>query len=307
MDDYNFEDRDQLVEDLLKILEQGSVNDVKIKLRDGEISANKDFLMGRSDYFKTMFNSKFKEGETNTVDMSHSSKIIMEKIIKFLFTGAVIFDDLTLPQLLEMSHLSKMLLLDKFQEEVNDFIQNDKIQDGREDVKILPDLISAMKYADQYNLEDINENIKKEIFCGLKVIPGDVNCSDCFKKLPFKFIKEIFLFDGRRMNRLFLPTTKQKFDCFVMWLSNNEIEEEEEAEIVESFQSEDFTINELLTDVRKSRLYQDITIDERVLELLQEKRNKLQLKERLLNDKGNKHCEVLVSCSDWEDWIDFRG
>ena len=21
--------------------------------------------------------------------------------------------------------------------------------------------------------------------------------------------------------------------------------------------------------------------------------------------KNNKHCEVLVSCSDWEDWIDF--
>ena len=44
MEKYNFEDREQLVEDLLQILEQGSLNDVKIKLSDGDIIANKDIL-----------------------------------------------------------------------------------------------------------------------------------------------------------------------------------------------------------------------------------------------------------------------
>jgi hypothetical protein len=42
MDKFKFSDRDTLVEDLLKMLERGSNNDVKIKLRDGEIVANKD-------------------------------------------------------------------------------------------------------------------------------------------------------------------------------------------------------------------------------------------------------------------------
>ena len=143
MEKYNFEDREQLVEDLLQILEQGSLNDVKIKLSDGEIIANKDILMARSDYFKTMFsNDKFKEGETNTVDMSHSSKVIMEKIIKFLFTGAVIFDDLSLAQLLELSQLSKMLLLEKFQDKVNDYVQSDRIIGSGGNVHFLPGLIS---------------------------------------------------------------------------------------------------------------------------------------------------------------------
>ena len=46
--DYSFEDRDSLVEDLLRMLERGSLNDRKVKLSDEEITANKDMLMARS-------------------------------------------------------------------------------------------------------------------------------------------------------------------------------------------------------------------------------------------------------------------
>merc|ERR1719480_439092 len=104
-----FDDRDMLIKDLLNMLEQGSLNDVKIKLSDGEIVANKDILIARSDYFASMFgnNNKFIEGETGSVDMSHyCSKAVMEKIIKFLFSGRVYFGDLSLIQLLDLSHVS---------------------------------------------------------------------------------------------------------------------------------------------------------------------------------------------------------
>ena len=75
MEKYNFEDRKWFDEEILKMLERGSSNDVKIKLNDGEINANKDILIARSDYFATMFsNDKFIEGETNTVDMGHCRK-----------------------------------------------------------------------------------------------------------------------------------------------------------------------------------------------------------------------------------------
>ena len=88
--------RDKLHDDLIRMMEQGSLNDVKIKLSDGEIAANKDILMARSDYFANMFsNNKFIEGETGSVDMSHCSKAIMEKIIKFLFSGTIIFKGLS--------------------------------------------------------------------------------------------------------------------------------------------------------------------------------------------------------------------
>ena len=56
------DDNEEFVEDILKMVQAGSLNDVKIRLSDGEIVANKDILMARSVYFKTMFNnSKFIE------------------------------------------------------------------------------------------------------------------------------------------------------------------------------------------------------------------------------------------------------
>ena len=119
-DEYDFDDRNKLAEDILKMLERGSPNDVKIKLSDGEILANKDILMARSDYFATMFsNNKFIEGETNAVDMTHCSKAVMEMIVKFLFSGTVMFGDLSLNELLELSHMSRMMLLSNFQDEVD--------------------------------------------------------------------------------------------------------------------------------------------------------------------------------------------
>ena len=53
------------------MLQRGSTNDVKIRLSDGEIVANKDILMARSEYFATMFsNNKYVEGETSLVNVA---------------------------------------------------------------------------------------------------------------------------------------------------------------------------------------------------------------------------------------------
>ena len=163
----SFQDRDSLVEDLLKLLDQGSLNNVMIKL--SEITANKDILMVRSEYFATMFsNKRFIEGETSSVDMSHSSKAVMEKIIKYLFSGSVKFDNLSLAQLLELSHISEMMLLSKFKDKVDEYIKYDIIPGSGKDVKFLPELISGVKIADKYNLSSIRGGIEFEVHFNLK-------------------------------------------------------------------------------------------------------------------------------------------
>ena len=96
---------DKFKSDIVKMMTKGTSNDVKIVLEDGEIHANKDVLCARSDYFATMLSNeevKFMEAETKTVDMGYCSKIIMEKIIKYLFSGDMTLHDLSLPDLLKM-------------------------------------------------------------------------------------------------------------------------------------------------------------------------------------------------------------
>ena len=123
-----FKDRDMFVEDIVKILERGSLNDAKIKLSDGEIVANKDILMARSEYFATMFsNNKFVEGETSSVDMSYFRKAVMEKIINFLFSGEMTITQMALEQLLELTHATDMMLLTKLKEKVEDYVKNEVI------------------------------------------------------------------------------------------------------------------------------------------------------------------------------------
>ena len=273
MEKINFEDKNKLNEDILRMFYQGSLNDVKIRLSDGDINANKDILIVRSEYFSTMFkNSNFIEGETNSVDMSHCSKVVMEKIIKFFFSGEVTFIDLCLAQLLELSRMSEMMLLVEFKEEVDDYIIKGILPNSGDDAYFLPELISGLKLANQYNLVVIKETILGEIYSGLKGVPiisNNVKESESFETLEFSLIKDIFLF-GSENDISREPSAIECLNAFMHWLSENDITEEQKTEIVESFDFEDFSLKELLTSVRDSGLYSVKKIDERVLNLFKD-------------------------------------
>ena len=108
IEDNNFEDRDSLVEDLLigcwrEVVPMSSY-DVKIKLSDREITANKDIVMTRTKYFSLTLPRK--ASGTGAVDISHCSKAIMDKIIRILFSGFLQFGDLSLDQILNLHHMS---------------------------------------------------------------------------------------------------------------------------------------------------------------------------------------------------------
>ena len=63
------------------------------------------------------------------------------------------------------------------------------------------------------------------------------------------------------------PSTKNLFDAFVLWLSENDCTEEDKKEITDSFNFDDFNERELVTDVRKSGLYSTEKIDRRILDI----------------------------------------
>ena len=93
------------------MLERGSPNDMKVKLSDRKISANKDMLMARSKYFSLTLPRK--ASGTGAVDISQCSKDIIDKIIRFLFSGSLQFGDLSLDQILNLHHTATILQLVK--------------------------------------------------------------------------------------------------------------------------------------------------------------------------------------------------
>ena len=281
------EDIQEFVEDISKMIQTGTSNDVKIRLSDGEIVANKDILMARSEYFKKMFNHNFSESQTNCVDMKHCSKVIMDKIVNYFFSGKMKINDLSLAQLLRLTSMLGMLMLDKQMKRTSDFIIRCVVPDSGVNCAFLPELISGLVLADQLGLVGpIMNALAEEIIASLKDIPHIpevVINSEVFKTLPFELVELIL--GSVPTNKT--TTTKQRFNAFIFWMSANEVSDENKMEIVKCFHFEDFTGEELLTSVRKSGLYPDNKIDERLLVVLQDKDKVIEAQKKSIRERNN--------------------
>ena len=301
--------RDGLIADLMRMMAQGSSNDVKIVLEDGEIYANKDVLSARCEYFATCFsNNEFVEGESKTVNFNHCNKLIMEKIIQYLFSGDMKLHDIPLADLLKMMNMTQMLLIDDLFGDIQRFVNN-YIQDSGVNSGSLPELINGLILAEQFKLEDIKDELVLELFRSLKDvphIPEVVLNSEAFKTLPDNLLKDILLYDITDLvlsGDIGVPNTKERFDAFVFWMTGNECSIDNKRLITDSFGFDYFTLEELLTDVRTSKLYSIQRIDARVLEIHQRCQRDLECKvktirtmETTLNQLRNKlkekDCEI---------------
>ena len=288
--------REKFVTDILSMLKKESLNDVKITLEDGEIRANKDVLSARSEYFATMFSNKdykFIELETNTVNMNFCKKVIMEKIIHYLFSGDMNFHSLSLPLLIEMMNVSSMMMLDELLASINEVVLR-LVPDSGVNCGFLPELVEGLMLAEQFKLETIKDAIVKELFLSLKDIPNIpevVQNNEAFTSLPANLMKDILLYKDldNEFGDDVLPTTKDTFDAFVIWYSKNKLKcsDQDRRDIADSFDLDDFTGVELLTDVRKSGLFSVEIIDTRVLNILNVQQKEIKLSDMRIRTLEN--------------------
>ena len=270
--------RERFISDILAMITGGTSNDVKIVLNDGEIVANKDVLSARSDYFATMFsNTQFIEGETKHVAFNHCSKAIMEKIIQYLFSGIVKLHDLSLSDLVTMMNMTTMMLLDDLKGDIQNYVL-EIIPGSGVNCVILPELVESLMLAEQFKSDTIKEALLLELYLNLddfSHIPDVVKNSDAFKHLPYNLLDDIYFTVGDEYyndeNYDRLPTDKESFDAFMFWLSENDCTCEEKKRMKRSFDFDSFTVEDLLTDVKKSGLFSVEEIDRRVLEICREK------------------------------------
>ena len=106
---------------------------------------------------------------------------------------------------------------------------------------------------------------------------GHSNFSDIIKQFNVEMIKEILLFKHKfkydpanptaTVKKWEQPSSKAKFRFFQDWyLKNQDCKEEEKKIILDSINLEDFTGEELLTEVKKSGLFSEEEIDKKCIE-----------------------------------------
>ena len=75
-------------EDALNHVKQVLPDDVKIKVSDGEVWANKALLTTSSDYFSAMLDEeKFLEGQEGVGSLKKYSKEVVSKVINYFYSG----------------------------------------------------------------------------------------------------------------------------------------------------------------------------------------------------------------------------
>ena len=181
-------------QDILKMLETGTSNDVTIILKDGEIKCNKEILIARCPYFATMLsNNKFVEAQTNTVKMMNVEKKNMNIVVRYLFSGKISAPvsiqstsrllDLLRSMCLEKAFASLTPELDKKICKVNALI-----------LRILRGPCSVLAVLPMFKELKLDESYDKYllVICNnFKAIMTRECERIVFKKMSFEFIKDI--------------------------------------------------------------------------------------------------------------------
>jgi len=289
MSNSNDRKRVKVSEDLLKGLKNDHPHsDVKIILDDGEIEASKFVLSSRSEYFERMFDNdhQFRESRENAVTVPYK-KIVMKKVIEYLYGGELNIDGLSMVEAMEYLDLLRLMMFnDEF-----DIIERKLITQVISRSYRPGDYIPAMKLAIAKELDQHPEQLMYAIFEeeNLETILKDH--SEDIKELSVSLIMSIL-----KEVKDSVPEIN-KFRFFKIW-SESEDRDFLMVRVIAkvSFDLLRFSVEELLGEVKKSSLFNDAHIDEAVVELYKNLENQH-------NDERDQNARLERLSQANRDWV----
>ena len=270
--------RDEIINNFLLLRSNSfGFNDVKIILGDGIVFANSAILSCASDYFATMLSSdKFVEGQTKEIIMKeYGTKEAMERIVNYIHCGDMNMEEIGFETLLELLNISKILLL-----------RTNSLFNSLEAFIVFlisgfhisrKEMLKGFMLVEKYQMDCLRKHFVSCINAHIASYDGHSNFTDIIKQFNVEMIKEILLFKHKfkydpanptaTVKKWEQHTSMAKFRFFQDWyLKNQDCKEEEKKIILDSINLEDFTGEELLTEVKKSGLFSEEEIDKKCIE-----------------------------------------
>ena len=271
--------RDNFNEDMLAMLSQGSSNDVRIILSDGEITANRDVLAARCEYFAAQFRWKEEtKDDSDSIEITDCCKEVMERIIKYLFTGSIKFKDLGLLKMLELVNQVRKLLLKRdlkgliekgIREEWHSFLK--QTLNKQLTRHSCTDIIRGYQYVHKFVIDGVGKILRSFVLLAPFIVQ-DEEAIFAFSTLPFQLVVELF-------SEVYFPPIERegeynssKFRCFVAWYKRNkDIAQEDKDKILGLIDLDLFSATELYQLVKPSGLFPDVEVEKRILRCLGER------------------------------------
>ena len=245
--------------------------DVKIVATDGEVPANKTILSMSSQYFRSMFsdNNNFVEGQTGVVKMPYT-KTVMEKVVFYLYSGQLKYQDLALGCLLDLMDL---LNLTNLHDEFVAVERSTMIKIKRSDFS-LSDCLKSLDHCSRLGLETVGEALLTHLGGNFRHFSQDQAVGTLSGDMIARLLYEKMEVESQTIVR---------FRTLITWLSFN-LEAIMKEELLELFDFDHFTVEELATDVRRSGLYDKDRIIERMEQLHRETRTEMEAKEKMYRE-----------------------
>ena len=203
-----------LCQDILAHLYDPEYCDVRIVATDGEIAANKTILGIRSRYFRSIFsaNNNFVESSTGSVKLPYA-KAVLEKVIIYLYSGKMEFDDMDLRPLLDLMELLNMIHLPLEFETVESFTM-ENIKKGKFSFS---DCLVSLDDCSKMGLKDVGETL-------LVYLGGNfVNIGQLKEVRALSESMIVRLLQEKQEER---DQTSLRLNILTTWLSVNSMDEE---------------------------------------------------------------------------------
>ena len=100
----------ELIENISNLMKKSSFNDLRITLKNGvQVEANKVILSAMSSFFDRKLHEKLTSDQFLEIEIDIScSKEIHDFVIKFFYTGKMIFESLSLKELFDLLYLLQL-------------------------------------------------------------------------------------------------------------------------------------------------------------------------------------------------------
>ena len=227
--------------DMLCLLNDPEFCDVKIVASDGgEIPANKTFLSMRSQYFRSMFsaNNNFVESKEAVVEMPFS-KTVLDKVVTYLYSGKMAFEDLDLGVLLGLMELLNFLNLSLEFFLVETFITNHT----RAGMFTKSDCLKSLEDPSMLGLKTVEETILAHLGENLDQIWEMAEIKNLSEPVILRLLQE------KKGDRRF---TIHRFRTFLNWLSVNSMDTDTREKVLQTVDFTQFTSRELLSETPDS-------------------------------------------------------
>ena len=246
--------------DLLDSLKNPDFCDIKIQANNGEIPASKLILSIRSEYFRAMFKNNCVESSSGLVKLPYP-KTVVEKLITYLYTGEMVFEDLQLGLLLDLLDLLRLMNLSEDFKHVESYVLDNITRGHFSD----SDCLTNLDRSSMLRMDAVGETLLGYL---RKYLPRLYQLKDVGVLSEAMIIK---LLEEEEEMKEWL--TIHRFKIFVEWLYANPMAADGKAKALDF---DHFTINNLASTVRESGLYSSDKIIMRMEELSREKDDQLE-------------------------------